>query len=52
MLTKQDARGAILGYYILYKRKSEPEASWKNRTVDRADTTSLLLMSLDEYTSY
>lgn len=52
MLTKQDARGAILGYYILYKRKSVPEASWKNRTVDRADTTSLLLVSLDEYTSY
>ena len=52
MLTKQDAKGAILGYYILYKRKSEPEASWKNRTVDRADTTSLLLVSLDEYTSY
>ena len=52
MVTKQDARGAILGYYILYKRKSEPEASWKNRTVDRADTTSLLLVSLDEYTSY
>ena len=40
MLTKQDARGAILGYYILYKRKSVPEASWKNRTVDRADITS------------
>ena len=51
MLTKQDARGAILGYYILYKRKSEPEAS-KNRTVDRAETTSLVLASLDEYTSY
>ncbi|XP_066015799.1 hemicentin-1-like [Pocillopora verrucosa] len=52
MLTKQDAKGAILGYYILYKRKSEPEASWKNRTVYRVDTTSLLLVSLDEYKSY
>ena len=36
----QDARGAI------------PEASWKDRTVDRAETTSLVLASLDEYTSY
>ena len=52
MLTKEEARGAILGYYILYKRKSEPEASWKNRTVDGAETTSLVLASLDEYTSY
>ena len=52
MLAKQDARGAILGYYILYKRKSEPKVSWKNRTVDRAETTSLVLASLDEYTSF
>ena len=52
MLTEQDARGAIMGYYILYKRKREPEASWKNGTVDRAETTSLVLASLDEYTSY
>ena len=52
MLAKQDARGAILGYYILYKRKSEPKVSWKNRTFDRAETTSLVLASLDEYTSY
>ena len=52
MLAKQDAKGAILGYYILYKRKSEPKVSWKNRTVDRAETTSLVLASLDEYTSY
>ncbi|XP_066015791.1 hemicentin-1-like isoform X2 [Pocillopora verrucosa] len=52
MLTKEDARGDILGYYILYKRKSEPEASWKNKTVDRAETTSSVLASLDEYTSY
>ena len=52
MLTKEEARGAILGYYILYKRKSELEASWKNRTVDGAETTSLELASLDEYTSY
>lgn len=52
MLAKQDARGAILGYYILYKRKSEPKVSWKNRTVDRAEATSLVLASLDEYTSY
>ena len=52
MLTKEEARGAILGYYILYKRKSEPEASWKNRTVNGAETTSLVLASLDEYTPY
>ena len=52
MFTMQDARGAILGYYVLFKRKSEPEASWKDRTVDRAETTSLVLASLDEYTSY
>ena len=52
MLTEQDARGAIMGYYILYKRKREPEASWKTGTVDRAETTSLVLASLDEYTSY
>ena len=52
MLTEEKARGAILGYYILYKRKSEPEASWKNRTVDGAENTSLVLASLDEYTSY
>ena len=52
MLAKQDARGAIVGYYILYKRKSEPKISWKNKTVDRAETTSLVLASLDEYISY
>ena len=52
MLTKEEARGAILGYYILYKRKSELEASWKNRTVDGTETTSFVLASLDEYTSY
>lgn len=52
MLAKQDARGAILGYYILYKRKSKLKVSWKNRTVLRAETTSLVLASLDEYTSY
>ena len=52
MLTKEDARGDILGYYILYKRKSEPEVSWKNRTVNGADITFLVLAFLDEYTPY
>ena len=52
MLTKEDARGDILGYYILYKRKSEPEVPWKNRTVNRMDITFLVLASLDKYTPY
>ena len=52
MLTKEDARGDILGYYILYKRKSKPEVSWKNRTVNGADITFLVLAFLDEYTPY
>lgn len=52
MLTKEDAGGDILGYYILYKRKSKPEVSWKNRTVNGADITFLVLAFLDEYTPY
>ncbi|XP_022799391.1 neogenin-like [Stylophora pistillata] len=52
MLSKQDARGEIQGYYILYKRKNDPQLPWKNRTVNRKETTSKVVTSLKKFTSY
>ena len=52
MLTKQQARGAILGYYILYRVKANPEQPWENKTVDGADTTSYVVAPLNEFTLY
>ena len=49
MLTKQQARGAIQGYFILYKKTDSPQ---KNLTVLGKDTTSYLVTSLEEFTSY
>ena len=53
MLTKQDARGAILGYYVLYREKKvSQEPPWENTTVDGANTTSYVVASLNKFTSY
>ena len=51
MLTKEQARGAILGYYLSYKTE-QVNGVWVNRTVDGADTTSYLVTSLKKFTSY
>ena len=50
MLTKEEARGAILGYYILYRKPAD--AFWENKTVNGKDTTSFLITSLDKFTFY
>lgn len=50
MLTKEEARGAILGYYVLYNRKGN--TTLVNRTVDEKETTSHVITSLKEFTSY
>ena len=50
MLTKEDARGAILGYYILYRKPAD--APWENKTVNGKDTTTFLVTSLDKFTIY
>ena len=52
MLTKQEARGAILGYYVLYREKVSPEPQWENKTVDGANTTSYVVAPLNEFTTY
>lgn len=50
MLRKEKARGAIFGYYVLYRvKKTLP---WINKTVDGAETTSLLVGPLSEHTTY
>ena len=51
MLDKEQARGAILGYYLTYKTELGNDV-WVNRTVDGADTTSYLVTSLKKFTSY
>ncbi|KAJ7386413.1 Protein sidekick-2 [Desmophyllum pertusum] len=51
MLTKEQARGAILGYYLSYKTELGNDV-WVNRTVDGGDTTSYLVTSLKKFTSY
>ena len=50
MLTKEEARGAILGYFILYKKTGSAEK--ENRTIDGKDTTSYLVTSLEKFTLY
>lgn len=50
MLAKEEARGDILGYYVLYNRKSN--STLVNRTVDGKETTSYVITSLKEFTSY
>ena len=50
MLSNETARGAILGYYVLYRVKNI--TSWTNQTVDGAGATSLSVGSLNEYTTY
>lgn len=50
MLTKEEARGAILGYYVLYRKSYN--AIWENITVNGKNTTSVLVTSLDEFTLY
>ena len=52
MLTRQDARGDIQGYYILYKRVSDLQLDWENDTINRAQTTYLVVASLEKYTWY
>ncbi|XP_022809696.1 protein sidekick-1-like isoform X1 [Stylophora pistillata] len=51
MLSKDKARGAILGYYVLYRVK-ENTPPWINKTVGGAGITSLLLGPLNEHTMY
>ena len=50
MLTKEQARGAILGYVVLYKKKYG--GSKENQTALGKETTSYVVTSLEEYTSY
>jgi len=50
VLTRDQARGEILGYYVLYNIKSNPTLA--NRTVDGKETTSYEISSLKEFTSY
>ena len=51
MLTKEEAKGVILGHYVLYKLEAENEPL-VNRTVDGKDITSYLVTSLKRFTSY
>jgi len=50
MITKEQARGAILGYFVLYKKTVS--RSKENQTVLGKETSSFLVTSLEEYTSY
>lgn len=50
MLLREQARGDILGYYVLYNRKSN--STLVNRTVDGKETTSYVITSLKKFTSY
>ena len=50
MLTRTEARGEILGYYVLYNLKSN--STLVNRTVDGKETTSYVITSLKKFTSY
>ncbi|XP_078355100.1 protein sidekick-1-like isoform X3 [Oculina patagonica] len=49
MLTKEEAKGAIQGYYVLYRK---PANVWENKTVNGKETTSLLVTSLEKFTFY
>ena len=50
MLTREQARGEILGYYVLYNIKSN--STLVNRTVDGKETTLYVITSLKEFTLY
>ncbi|XP_020628955.1 neogenin-like [Orbicella faveolata] len=50
VLTREQARGEILGYYVLYNIKCNPTLA--NRKVDGKETTSYVISSLKEFTSY
>ena len=50
MLSKDKARGAILGYYVLHRAKSTPP--WENKTIDEPGATSLLVEPLNKHTTY
>ena len=50
MLSKDKARGAIMGYCVLHRVKNTP--TWTNESVDGAEKTSLLVGSLNEHTTY
>lgn len=52
MLTKEEARGAIKGYYVLYRKKANPPKEWENKTVNGEETTSFLVTPLDKFTLY
>jgi len=50
VLIKEQARGAILGYYVLHKKTGS--GSRQNQTVPGKETTSFLVTSLEEHTAY
>ena len=50
MLSKDKARGAILGYYVLHRAKST--LPWENKTIEEPGATSLLVEPLNEHTTY
>ena len=47
---EEQARGEILGYYVLYNIKNIP--TLVNRTIDGKETTSYVITSLKKFTSY
>lgn len=49
MLTKEEARGAVQGYYVLYRKKANV---WENKTVNGKETTSFLVTPLEKFTLY
>ena len=51
MITKEQARGAIKGYFVLYKKTGNGSQE-NNQTVLGKGTTSYMVTSLDEFTSY
>ena len=50
MITKEQARGEILGYYVFYKKTGS--RSKENQTVLGKEITSFLVVSLEKYSSY
>jgi len=47
---EEQARGEILGYYVLYNIKNIP--TLVNKTIDGKETTSYVIASLKEFTLY
>ncbi|KAL9951228.1 hypothetical protein ACROYT_G043852 [Oculina patagonica] len=52
MLTKEEARGAIKGYYVLYRKPADPANEWENKTVNGKENTSFLVTPLEKFTPY